>query len=183
MINRPGQQRIVITGFMGAGKTTVAVALAQRLGCSSADLDELVTAREGRTPQELIDEAGEAAFREAETRALVEVLSEGEARVIALGGGAFARQRNRAALAAAGCLTVWLDAPFELCWRRIQKENSARPLGRDLESARRLYQQRLASYRLAALSIRVGATQSASDIAAAIIAAALAAGAPPDTAP
>src|ERR1044071_6728894 len=59
-------RRVVITGFMCAGKTSVARSLARRLSLPFLDLDELVTAREGRTPQQLIDDQGEPAFRDAE---------------------------------------------------------------------------------------------------------------------
>ncbi|HEU4870213.1 MAG TPA: shikimate kinase, partial [Pyrinomonadaceae bacterium] len=54
---------IVITGFMGCGKSRVARALAQNLNVSFVDLDESITARTGRTPAQLIDEDGEPAFR------------------------------------------------------------------------------------------------------------------------
>ena len=60
---------VVITGFMGAGKTTVAAALAERLGCRAIDLDEFTAGREGRTAQMIIDEDGEPRFREIETEA------------------------------------------------------------------------------------------------------------------
>ena len=166
MAHTPGQQRIIITGFMAAGKTTIAEALARLLDCSSVDLDAFVTEREGRTPQELIDEEGEAAFREAETRALVEVLERGAAQVIALGGGAWAVARNRTAIFNHRCLTVWLDAPFELCWKRIQSgQEVARPLGRDSTRALTLYEERLSSYRLAALHVRVDEGRSVREIA------------------
>ena len=171
MTDTPAHQRIVITGFMCAGKTTVAAALADLLLCSSLDLDAFIAEREGRTPHELIDEEGEAAFRTAETRALVEVLERRRADVIALGGGAWCVARNRAAISAHRCLTVWLDAPFELCWRRIQNAQSARPLGRERESARMLYEERLSSYRLAALHVRVDEGRGAGEIAAQIAAA------------
>ncbi|MCA1592564.1 MAG: hypothetical protein LC754_07935 [Acidobacteria bacterium] len=81
------ERRIVITGFMGAGKTTVAVALARLLRCRHVDLDDFITAREGHTPQQLIDDEGELHFRAAETRALRETLVDDSVRVIALGGG------------------------------------------------------------------------------------------------
>lgn len=173
----PHPRVIALTGFMGAGKTTVAAALAARLGCESIDLDDFITAREGRTPQQLIDTLGEEQFREAETRALAEALEgagretpsgaharEGGAHplVLALGGGAWALARNRALLEDAGALVVWLDAPFELCWRRIKGgEGSAgvshtpRPFARDPERARRLYEHRRAFYELAALHVEV----------------------------
>lgn len=165
--------RIVITGFMGAGKTTVARELARALACEAVDLDEFIKAREGRTPRALIEEEGEAAFREIESRALADALKTKAARVIALGGGAWTVERNRAAvLSEPDCLTVGLDAPFDLCWERIEDERGGdgRPLGREREAARRLFEERLASYRLARLHVRVTAGLSAARLAARIIA-------------
>jgi len=163
-------RRIVITGFMGAGKTSVGRELARLLDCGFVDLDDLITAREGRTPQALIDEEGEPAFREIETRALDEVLRENSARVVALGGGAWALERNRALVVAHACLTVWLDAPFELCWRRIESEvdgsrQRSRPLARDEWLARKLYDARRDSYRLADARIAVGDDETARKLA------------------
>jgi shikimate kinase len=162
-------RRVVITGFMGAGKTTVGHALARLLEASFVDLDESVTKTEGRTPRELIDEEGEEYFRETETRALRLVLEEGAARVIATGGGAWTLERNRALVAAYGCLSVWLDASFDLCRRRIEEVGvRERPLARDPERARVLYAERLAAYRLADLRVRVTPHASAGELAAAI---------------
>lgn len=162
--------RIVITGFMGAGKTAVARELARALACEAVDLDEFITAREGRTPRALIDEEGEAAFREIESRALGDALKTGEARVISLGGGAWTIERNRAAVRSEpDCFAVWLDAPFDLCWERIERGGEGRPLGREREAARRLFEERLASYRLAHLHVRVSAGLSPAQLAARII--------------
>jgi shikimate kinase len=165
---------VVITGFMGAGKTTVGRALARLLGETFIDLDDAVKELEGRGPRELIDEEGEDYFREAETRALRRVLERGEARVVATGGGAWTLARNRALVAGHGCLSVWLDAPFELCLRRIEDEGAreSRPFARDAERARALYEQRLEAYRLADLRVPVapgaGAEELAAEIAAAL---------------
>jgi shikimate kinase len=148
-------RRVLLTGFMGAGKTTVALALARVLGAHSVDLDDLVAAREGRTARQLIDEEGEPFVRDAEPRALEEALNDGGVRVIATGGGAFTFERNRALAEAYGCLTVWLDAPFELCWRRAQTEDDSRPFARDESKARELYERRRAAYTLATLRLRV----------------------------
>ena len=97
-------RRIVIVGFMGCGKTTVARALAQRLGCEMIDLDSFITEREGRTPAEIIEADGEPAFREIETHALRDALKMDDARVIALGGGAWTIEANRALFAQRDCL-------------------------------------------------------------------------------
>ena len=156
-VTRPASapRRVLLTGFMGAGKTTVALALARVLGARSVDLDDLVAAREGRTAQQLIDEEGEHVFRAAETRALEGALNDEDARVIATGGGALTFERNRALAEAHGCLTVWLDAPFELCWRRAQTVDDSRPLARNETKARELYERRRAAYALASLRLRV----------------------------
>lgn len=161
--------RIVITGFMGAGKTTLARELARVLACDAVDLDEFITAREGRSPRELIDEEGEAAFREIESRALGGVLETKAARVVALGGGAWTIERNRAAVnAEPGCFTVWLDAPFDLCWERVRVpvgDEGERPLARERERARALYDERRALYDLADARVEVGAADDVRAVA------------------
>lgn len=165
--------RVVITGFMGAGKTTVGRALARILGETFVDLDDAVREFEGRGPRELIDAEGEESFRESETRALRRVLEEGSARVVATGGGAWTLARNRSLVAEHGCLSVWLDAPFELCLRRIEEQGGrdSRPFARDTERAAALYEQRLKAYRQADLRVAVSPTATADELAAEIAAA------------
>jgi shikimate kinase len=158
--------RIVITGFMGAGKTTVARALASLLACEALDLDDFITGREGRTPRALIDEEGEAAFREIESRSLGMALETKAARVIALGGGAWTIERNRAAIEAErDCFIVWLDAPFELCWERVGTaagdDDCGRPLARERARALSLYDLRRKLYGLADARVEVGAEDEA----------------------
>ena len=165
--------RVVITGFMGAGKTTVGRALARLLEVPFQDLDDAVAESEGRGPRELIDAEGEDYFRAAETRALQRVLEACTARVISTGGGAWTFERNRALVNAHGCLAVWLDAPFELCLRRIEECGGAseRPFARDPARARELYEARLAAYGLADLRVRVAPEASVEELAASVAAA------------
>ena len=162
-------RRIVIVGFMGCGKTTVAEALARRLGRAMVDLDSFITDREGHTPAEIIVQDSEPSFREIETRALKVVLEENAARVIALGGGAWMIEANRALLAQHDCLSVWLDAPFELCWERILSSGTNRPLAPDRASAQALYESRLVSYQLAAMRVDASPADSLAQIAEEIV--------------
>ena len=144
---------IVITGFMGCGKSKIARALAQHLNVSFVDLDESITTRTGRTPAQLIDEDGEPAFRRIETETLREVLHDGEAGVIALGGGAWIEAANRELINEYGCASVWLDVPFEVCWSRIESGGEDRPLGRTKTQAAALYERRRPVYQLATIHV------------------------------
>ena len=152
---RPPPRSIVITGFMGAGKTAVAMALAERLAAPFIDLDHFIAKREGRPAETIIDEDGEERFRAIETEALRDVLNSEERDVIALGGGTWTIAPNRDIIAQHNALTVWLDAPFELCWRRIANESRSRPLARELGSSRALYEERRPIYELADIRIEV----------------------------
>jgi shikimate kinase len=91
--------KIVLVGMMGAGKTTVGAALAERLGWTHCDSDAQVVADTGRTVPELFAERGEAAFRAEEARVLAEALSRPEPVVVSAAGGVVLSEDNRALLA------------------------------------------------------------------------------------
>jgi shikimate kinase len=148
-------RRIVILGFMGCGKTTVAKELARQLDREFVDLDSFITERHTRSPAEIIEEEGEESFRELETLALRDVLQDKRAHVIALGGGTWIIPSNRTLIALHDCVTVWLDAPFELCWKRINAGQTNRPLAPDRDTARARYESRRGDYALAERPIAV----------------------------
>jgi shikimate kinase len=163
-------RRIVIVGFMGCGKTTVAKVLAARLECGMLDLDAIISAQQNQSVPDLIKERGEAGFREVETFTLQVVLDRLTPRIIALGGGAWTLERNRELITRTGCVTVFLDAAFDLCWQRITNHPVARPLALDPDSAAKLYGERHPLYALADIRIAVRDKSSADDLAQAIIA-------------
>jgi shikimate kinase len=140
---------------MGCGKTKVARELARRLDAVMIDLDDEITKRAGRSPAQLIVEDGEPAFRAVETGTLLHVLSENKARVISLGGGAWIHEANRQLVGQYSGVSVWLDAPFETCWTRIEASQEDRPLGRTREQALVLYEQRRPVYELANVHIPI----------------------------
>lgn len=156
--------QIVIVGFMGAGKTTVANEVANRLGFLAVDLDDRITRDHGRSPGQLIEHQTEPAFREIETETLRTVLAEDDAHVVALGGGAWTIAENRKLIAEHKAFTVWLDAPFELCWKRIEKGSETRPLAPTREAAEELYYKRCPIYELAAARIPITEFDNAEDI-------------------
>ncbi len=155
---------IVITGFMGCGKTEVARALAQRFDLTLVDLDQRIAEQHGRTAAQLIVEEGEPAFREIETQTLRELLQAGTAGVISLGGGAWITAANRELIEQHHGVTVWLDTPFDLCWQRIETSSHDRPLGRTRAQAEQLYRDRRAVYQLAAIHLSVLAHEAAVEL-------------------
>jgi len=155
---------IVITGFMGCGKSKVAHELALRRNTAMVDLDEWIRTRVGRSPAQLINEEGEPAFRVIETNALRELLHSDDAGVIALGGGAWIEEANRELIGRYKCTTVWLDTPFPICWERIEASEEDRPLGRTREDAEERYNLRRPIYALAQLHIAVGAEETVDDL-------------------
>jgi shikimate kinase len=113
------------------------------------DLDDLIAAQQQRTIREIIETEGEDRFRQIETNALREVLRKDGAQVIALGGGAWTMPENRRMLGKREAFTVWLDASFELCRKRIEAGGKTRPLASSPEQARQLYLERRPIYELA----------------------------------
>ena len=151
---------------MGCGKTTVAKELARQLATGSLDLDSFVTDREGRSPAEIIAADGEPAFREIETRALNDALTSNEAQVISLGGGTWTIPANRTLIALHDCTTIWLDAPFDICWQRILDGSEiVRPLAPDHATALARYEARRADYALAEHRIVVSGSDEQESIA------------------
>lgn len=138
---------IYLVGFMGSGKTTVGRLLAERLGWNFVDLDEEIEAEQRMRIADIFDRFGEAHFRQIEKEALrrrVRAIQRGEPTVVALGGGAFAQPDNYALLQDNG-VSIWLDCPFEVAQRRVEQDSN-RPLARDPEQFRQLYEARRASY-------------------------------------
>jgi len=146
---------IIITGFMGSGKTKVASELARRMNLVMVDLDSWIEEQAERSAAQIIVEDGERAFRLIESNALRDVLQTNAVDIIALGGGAWIEETNRRLIDQYGCTTVWLDAPFEMCWARIETSGEDRPLGKTREQSLALYERRRPIYSLAGIHIEI----------------------------
>jgi shikimate kinase len=146
---------IFLVGFMGAGKTSVGKSLARRLGWQFEDLDKRIETREANNIEQIFRTTGEPAFRIMEQETIRELLrSVGSSRhVVALGGGAFAQQASSDMIRRSGFPVVFLDAPVEELWRRCREQAIQRPLARDLEQFRNLYQARRSYYEKAGLRV------------------------------
>ncbi len=118
-------ENLILTGFMGSGKTSVGRELARRLNREFVDMDVLIESREGMTVAEIFRLKGEAYFRQLEAELCRELAARGGL-VIATGGGALLPEENRQILGASGPV-VCLTAPPEEIFRRLESADD-RPL-------------------------------------------------------
>jgi shikimate kinase len=119
-------KRIVLTGFMGAGKSALGPLVAQHLGWKFLDLDDEIVRAEQKSIAEIFDSGGEAHFRELEQRTLVNALKL-ERVVLALGGGTLETEANRQLLQKdQGTLLLYLAAPLEVLIARCEQQQMER---------------------------------------------------------
>jgi shikimate kinase len=141
---------LYLVGFMGSGKSAVGRLLAHELGWSFADTDEDIEQVQGVPIAAIFDQHGEPEFRALEREAVrkrVRDIECGRPMVLALGGGAFLDPDNRKLLDERG-VTIWLDCSFPRICARIDGQ-SHRPLARDPEKFRQLFDDRQDAYRKA----------------------------------
>jgi len=147
--------RVYLTGFMGAGKSSVGRRLAELTGTAFLDLDDEIEARAGMTIREIFERRGEACFRDLEHLQLEATEALGDV-VVATGGGTITFERNLASMRRLG-VSVWLEVGFELLVERVgARGKEKRPLFVSEDEARELYRRRLPAYRKADVAVTVG---------------------------
>lgn len=141
--------KIALTGFMGVGKSSVSRHLSHILRTQRVDLDHFIEIHENRKIAVIIDNDGLDKYRKLETEYLERFLGESPAAILSLGGGTFTVAGNRDLLRDHGFTCVWLESTFEHCWLNISFSKKDRPLARDKQSARKLFEERQKIYCLA----------------------------------
>lgn len=148
-------RRIVLTGFMGSGKTTVGPLLARRLGWDFVDADDVIEAEAGMPIAEFFARYGEPAFRAREHDTIARLAGE-DRLVLALGGGAIETATIRELLLnSPGTLLVHLEVGLETTLARCRGTEHTRPVLADHANLAARYERRLPLYRLAHLSLAV----------------------------
>lgn len=125
MLDKRFDSNIVLIGFMGTGKSTVGASIAAKLDYAFVDLDEEIVQQEGRSIPEIFDEDGEIYFRDAESRALANLLTKDHI-VIATGGGCVLRDKNCNMMYERG-FVVHLTADIDTIVDRVKGDQN-RPL-------------------------------------------------------
>lgn len=144
-------KNIVLIGFMGVGKGSVARAMIKRSGMIGIDTDDLIESMENRKVKLIFQEEGEAYFRQLERKVARWLKKSVNDTLISTGGGFF-KVPNIKKIGT----VVLLNAPFEVIYQRIidhpnaQKKLRKRPLFQDIEKAKALYEERLPFYYKAA---------------------------------
>ncbi len=142
------QPNIILTGFMGTGKTTLGRLLAEKIGYQFIDTDTQIERETRKTITELFKTQGEAAFRKLESE-LVEGLAQKEGLVIATGGGLVLDPNNVAVLSKTGKIICLTASPEEIL-ARVAKQQDVRPLLQEKDPKAKiidLLQQRDSVYR------------------------------------
>lgn len=146
--------RIVLTGFMGSGKSTVGPIIAQRLGWQFIDVDDVIEAEAGVTIAQIFAQRGEPAFRDLEYATIVRLASI-ENLVLALGGGAIEREDTRSLLLnSPATVVVHLEVELQTTLARCGGTEGTRPVLADQANLAARYHRRLPLYRLAHANVR-----------------------------
>jgi shikimate kinase len=141
--------KLVLIGFMGSGKTTVAEIIARRCNLELIELDEIiVTNSDYKSIAEMIENKGETFFRDHETQVCLSVKDCNQV-VISTGGGAIFRPENLQSLKANNAVLVFLDTDFSVISDRLSGA-TGRPLFTDLNKAKDLFENRQKGYKSAA---------------------------------
>ena len=131
---------VVLTGFMGVGKSTIGKLLSEKLGFGFCDTDKEIEKNSNMSISEIFEKYGETKFREIETKVIKEIAKK-QNLIIATGGGAILKKENVDALKQNGKL-FFLDRDLKKL-----KYTSSRPLSSSIDALKNLYKIRYPIYK------------------------------------
>ena len=166
---------VILIGYRGSGKTTIGLMLADRLGYDFVDTDERIMQIAGKNIKEIFEQDGQEAFRDLETKVILDVAAKSD-HVISVGGGAVLREQNRQAIRGNQNRVIYLNAAAEELFKRIHSDSASaanRPslthLGGNIEEIRSLLAVREPIYRSVCTDVVDVAPLSPVEVVAAIV--------------
>ena len=138
---------LIMTGFMGVGKTTVGKLLASELNWQFVDVDHEIELQHGKAVTQIFQELGEPAFRQMEKQFVTSLCKQSNQQVISLGGGAFLQQEIRQACLEHG-LVIYLDISWESWQIRLPYIQDSRPIlqQKSIDEIEQLFNMRRSLY-------------------------------------
>jgi shikimate kinase len=121
-------KKIILLGYMGCGKSTIAKLLATKVGLPHLDLDEIIEKRENATIKKLFSNKGELYFRKVEHEILSDLMNNQESFVLSLGGGTPCYANNHEVVKGKNRESIYLSASIDTVYDRLHNENENRPL-------------------------------------------------------
>ncbi len=159
------KKTVVLVGMMGAGKTAVGRALAQRLDVPFLDSDAEIVKAANMSISEIFARDGEPFFRLKEAQVIERLLDE-QRGILSTGGGAYLAKGNRDTISDKG-VAVWLDADLGLLWNRVRHKDT-RPLLRTANpkaTLTEIFNARVPVYQLSDLVVKADPRFSIEDMA------------------
>ncbi len=121
-------KKIILLGYMGSGKSTIAKSLATKVGLPHLDLDEIIEKRENTTLKKLFANKGELYFRKVEHEVLSELMNNKNSFILSLGGGTPCYANNHEIVKGENKESIYLSASIDTLYDRLHNENENRPL-------------------------------------------------------
>jgi shikimate kinase len=121
-------RKIILLGYMGCGKSTIAKTLSRIIRMPFVDLDEYIEEKTNLSINAIFEKHGEIYFRKVEHEAFLELLNASETMIIGLGGGTPCYANNHELLKGENVVSVYLRASIETLFNRLSANKSKRPL-------------------------------------------------------
>ena len=121
-------KKIILLGYMGCGKSTIAKLLAKKVGLPYLDLDEIIETRENSTVKNIFSEKGEIYFRKLEHDIFSDLMKNQDSFVLSLGGGTPCYANNHELLKGENVFSIYLNGSIPNLYERLNNEKVNRPL-------------------------------------------------------
>jgi shikimate kinase len=121
-------QKVILIGYMGVGKTTIARFLAQKMNLKWVDLDKIIEEKMNLSIKELFQQKGEIYFRKIEHEVFKELVENNEKLIISTGGGTPCYANNHLLLNGDEVVSIYLQASIAVIFYRLKEAKSERPL-------------------------------------------------------